>query len=125
MPSPRLRAAARTAVTGAAALGLLFLARPARAATIMVGPGDDWTKIEAAAPGDTVLIAPGTYKFRVYLTGKGTTAQPIVIKAADPANPPVWDLSATPVEDAPGSYMAGDRGRGCWQLSGGTNYQIS
>jgi hypothetical protein len=28
------------------------------------------------------------------------------------------------VEDAPGSYPGGDKGRGCWQVSGGTNYVI-
>src|SRR3569623_6936 len=90
----------------------------ARAATIVVAPGDSYTKLEGAGAGDEVVIAPGTYKFRVYLTKQGTAAQPIVIRAQDPAHPPVWDLGDTLVEDAPGSYTAGDRGRGCWQLSG-------
>ncbi len=97
----------------------------ARAATINVAPGDSYTKIEGAKAGDEVVIAPGTYKFRVYLTQKAPAGNPIVIRAADPTNPPVWDLSAGYVEDAPGSYTAGDRGRGCWQLSGATNIQIS
>jgi hypothetical protein len=96
----------------------------ALAATINVGPGDSYAKIEAANPGDTVLIAPGTYKFRVYLQAMGTAAQPIVIQAADPSQPPVWDLAGTDVADAPGSYTAGDRGRGCWQIIG-SYYQIS
>jgi hypothetical protein len=97
----------------------------ARAATINVAPGDSYAKIEGAKAGDEVVIAPGTYGFRVYLTQKAPAGNPIVIRAADPSNPPVWDLSAGYVEDAPGSYTAGDRGRGCWQLSGATNIQIS
>ncbi|HSY41129.1 MAG TPA: hypothetical protein VLA79_16430, partial [Polyangia bacterium] len=97
----------------------------ARAATINVAPGDSYAKIEGAKPGDEVVIAPGTYGFRVYLTQQAPAASPIVIRAADPTNPPVWDLSAGYVENAPGSYTAGDRGRGCWQLSGATNIQIS
>ena len=97
----------------------------AHAATIAVAPGDSFTKIEAAGPGDEVVIAPGTYKFRVYLTKQGTAAQPIVIRAQDPAHPPVWDLGDTLVEDAPGSYTAGDRGRGCWQLSGAAYVHVS
>jgi hypothetical protein len=97
----------------------------ARAATINIAPGDSYAKIEGAKAGDEVVIAPGTYGFRVYLTQKAPAGNPIVIRAADPSNPPVWDLSAGYVENAPGSYTAGDRGRGCWQLSGATNIQIS
>jgi len=108
-----------TAVTLAGAAGV------AQAATITVGPGDSYTKIEAAGAGDEVVIAPGTYKFRVYLTKQGTAAQPIVIRAQDPAQPPVWDLGDTLVEDAPGSYTAGDRGRGCWQFSGAAYVHVS
>jgi hypothetical protein len=96
-----------------------------RAATIQVGPTDSYDKIEAAGPGDEVVIAPGKYAFRVHLTMSAPADQPIVIRAQDPSNPPVWDLAGTLVENAPGSYHAGDRGRGCWQISGGTNYHIS
>jgi len=104
---------------------LLMASATARAATINVGPSDSYAKIEAAGPGDEVVIAPGTYKFRVYLTQQAPINKPIVIRAADPTNPPVWDLSAGLVENAPGSYTAGDKGRGCWQLSGATNIHIS
>jgi hypothetical protein len=103
----------------------LAAAPGARAATIQVGPGDSYDKIEGAGPGEEVVIAPGTYAFRVHLTRAAPADQPIVIRAQDPANPPVWNLAGTLVENAPGSYTAGDRGRGCWQISGGTNYHIS
>jgi hypothetical protein len=101
------------------------LARRAAAATINVAPGDSYAKIEAAGAGDEVVIAPGTYAFRVHLTKAAPAAQPIVIRAQDPSRPPVWDLSSMLVENAPGSYTAGDRGRGCWQLSGAANVHIS
>ena len=96
-----------------------------RAATINVGPGDSYTKIESAQPGDQVVIAPGTYTFRVYLTKQAPATNPVVIRAQDPANRPVWDFGSTLVENAPGSYTAGDRGRGAWQFSGAQNYLIS
>jgi hypothetical protein len=104
---------------------LASFAGAAYGATIEVTPADSFAKIEGAKPGDEVSIAPGTYKFRVYLQTKATSAQPIVIHAKDPANPPVWDLNGSTVEAAPGSYTAGDRGRGCWQFSGAENIQVS
>ncbi len=94
------------------------------AATITVTTADDYKKIEAAQPGDEVVVAPGTYKFLVFLQQKATAQQPILIHAQDPKNPPVWDLGGIPLDGAPGSYTAGDRGRGCWQLSGATNITI-
>jgi hypothetical protein len=96
-----------------------------KAAVINVGPGDSYTKIEAANPGDQVVIAPGSYAFRVYLTKQATPTNPIVIRAQDPLNRPVWDFGTNLVENAPGSYTAGDRGRGGWQFSGARNYSLS
>lgn len=100
-------------------LSALFMA-----ATITIAPTDDYKKIEAAQPGDEVVIAPGTYKFLVYLQQKASAQNPIRIHAQDPKNPPVWDLNGTILDNAPGSYTAGDRGRGCWQLSGATGIVI-
>ena len=59
------------------------------------------------------------------ITQQGTPLRPIKIRALDPNDKPVWDFSASLVESAPGSYGAGDRGRGGWQISGGAYYQIS
>lgn len=112
----------------AAILALLFsivVGRSGQGATISVGPTDSYQKIESAQAGDEVVIAPGTYAFRVHLTRAGTADKPIVIRALDPAQPPVWDLAGVLVENAPGSYTAGDRSRGCWQVSGGAYYHIS
>lgn len=113
---PSLRAALCLALTLAPSL--------AQAETIRVTPSDDFTAIERAQPGDEVVIAPGTYRFRLFLSQTGTADAPIVIRAEDPSDPPVWDLSGMRAEDAPGSSTRGDRGRGCWQITG-AHYQIS
>jgi hypothetical protein len=110
-----------TAFLTLAALG----ASTAEAALINVTTNDTYAKIEGANPGDEVIIAPGTYAFRVYLTKQATPTNPIVIRALDPANPPVWDFGTNLVENAPGSYTAGDRGRGGWQFSDARSYSLS
>ena len=105
-----------------------FFARPAGASVIMVSPADGptgYAKIEGAMPGDEVIIAPGTYAYRVYLTQPAPASSPIFIHAQDPSSPPVWDMGTTLVDDAPGDYTGGDKGRGCWQVSGGTNITIA
>lgn len=91
---------------------------------IYVTPADSYGPIESAQAGALVLLAPGTYKFRVYLSNSGTTANPIVIRAADPDNPPVWDLDGKDCDEWPGSYTAGDLGRGAWQIEG-SNITVS
>src|SRR6516225_5866336 len=96
-----------------------------QAKVINVTTNDSYTKIEGAVAGDEVVIASGTYAFRLYLTRQATPTNPIVIRALDPARPPVWDFGTTLVENAPGSYTAGDRGRGGWQFSGASSYSIS
>lgn len=97
----------------------------AQAAVINVEPGDNYSKIEGAQPGDQVIIAPGTYAFRVYLTAQAAATNPILIQAQDPSNPPVWDFGTNLVDNAPGDYTAGDRARGAWQFSGARNYCLS
>ena len=97
----------------------------ASAATILVTTNDTFAKIEMARAGDTVLIAPGNYSYRVFLTQPGTAAAPITIRALDLVHRPVWDFGDGLVEDAPGSHTAGYRGRGGWQFSGAQHYRVS
>jgi hypothetical protein len=108
---------------GAAATLLLFASFYARAATITVTTNDTYAKIESAQAGDDVIISPGTYAFRVYLTRAATNT--INIHALDPANPPVWDFGTNFLDNVPGSYTAGDKARGGWQFSGAKNYSLS
>lgn len=105
-------------------MALCFVSGVGHAATIVVNPGDSYDKIEAAQAGDEVLIAPGTYQFRVNLSNDGTPSSKIVIRAQDPDNRPVWDLSGQATSSWPGSYGGGDNGRGCWQVRG-DHYEIS
>lgn len=47
--------------------------------------------LRAAGPGTTIRVAPGTYRGGHHLAGlSGTAAAPIVIEAADEANPPLF-----------------------------------
>jgi hypothetical protein len=71
---------------------------------ILVQPGDDYTKIESAKAGDIVEIAPGIYQFRVRLSNHGTSSDPIIIRAQDPNNPPIFDLSGDWCGNWPGSW---------------------
>lgn len=97
--------------------------------TITIYPGDPYTKLEAANPGDTVLIAPGTYNFRVRLNKAATAQEPIVIRALDPTNRPVFDYTGwtegwvNGVPPFPGSYSGSDAWRSAWRVEG-SHYTI-
>src|SRR5215471_5106599 len=105
------------------ALAMVIAGLSAGAAVFNVTTNDNYTKIEAAQAGDEVVIAPGKYVFRVYLTRAATNT--ITIRALDPANPPVWDFGTNFLDSIPGSYNAGDKARGGWQFSGAKNYSLS
>ncbi|MBN2494137.1 MAG: hypothetical protein JXR96_06070 [Deltaproteobacteria bacterium] len=109
-------------------LGMLLGIRFSRAEVIRVSPEDadqeSWRKIEGAQAGDEVVVAPGTYRFRVYLECEGTESQPIVIRAEDPHDRPVWDLAGDVCGNWPGSYGGGDAYRAIWQVTG-SYYLIS
>jgi hypothetical protein len=121
MTSPLTQQLRRLLLLGTIAFAGLL----APAAVINVTTNDNYTLIESAQPGDQVRIAPGTYSFRVYLTSQAPVTNPITIQALEPTNPPVGDFGTNYVENAPGSYTAGDRGRGGWQFSGAQNYHLS
>ncbi len=98
---------------------LIVLPTTAEAKLISVTTADNWVKIESAVAGDVVEVAPGTYKFRVMLSKTGSASNPITIRAKDPKNRPIWDLSGQAVASWPGSYTAPDKNRGAWQIKGG------
>lgn len=83
-------------------------------------PAVAYGKIEAATAGQTVCISPGTYQFRVTLAKVGTAGAPIVIRALDPANRPVFDYTSNThdVTGWPGSYSASDAVRSAWRVTG-------
>lgn len=93
-------------------------AQVAFAATIRVGPDAGYQPIEAAQAGDEVLLAPGTYRFRLALTNSGTAASPIVIRAEDPSRPPVFDYSDADLISFPGSNAGFHPDRGAWDVRG-------
>ena len=65
-----------------------------------MSPGDTYARIEGAGPGDEVVIAPGRYAFRVYLTAVAPVDQPIV-------SAPLLALAIVLVLLAPGRRGAG------------------
>jgi hypothetical protein len=76
------------------------------------------TAMESAEAGDIIEIAPGNYKFRVNFANAGTEENPIIIRALDPNNRPVWDFEGDDPADSPGTLTGGDRGRAAWQFRG-------
>ena len=117
----------RTLGLGFAAAASL-LALPASAVVINVSPADGptaYTKIEAAVPGDEVIIAPGTYAFRVYLQNQGDGRPAHLHPRRGPGEPPrLGPGRRRSSTTRRGATPAGDKARGCWQVSGGTNYTI-
>ena len=87
---------------------------------VTVTTADSYDKIEAATAGQTVCIAAGTYHFRVTLAKAGTASAPITIRAADPANRPVFDYTSSThdVTGWPGSYSSSDAFRSAWRVTG-------
>lgn len=87
-------------------------------ATIRLGPDAGYQAIEAAQAGDEVVLAPGTYRFRLALTNSGTPSNPIVIHGEDPAHPPLFDYSGADLQSFPGSNAGFHPDRGAWDVIG-------
>jgi hypothetical protein len=87
---------------------------------ITITTSDSYIKIESATAGQVVCISPGTYHFRVTLSKTGTANAPIVIRALDPTNRPVFDYTSNShdVTGWPGSYSASDDYRSAWRVTG-------
>ena len=67
--------------------------------------------MQNAAPGATILIAPGTYVGRFSSSRSGTSASPIVLRSCDPASPAI--LSGSSVSDGSyGIHLTGDH----WEI---------
>jgi hypothetical protein len=85
-----------------AILFVLFLTTTVFAADITITPDMEpvaaYTAVESAVSGDVVLIEPGTYQWRLYLTNDGVT-----IRGTDPDNRPVFDYSGRDCGNWPGS----------------------
>lgn len=81
---------------------LLLYSSTAIAEEIIITPGMNptsaYTTIESASAGDVVLLEPGTYHFRLYLSKDG-----VVVKGRDKNNPPVFDYHGRPCGQWPGS----------------------
>lgn len=93
------------------------------ACSITITTADGYQKLEGAKPGQTVCIAPGTYRFRVTLNKRATATKPIIIRALDPHNRPVFDYAGwgayvDGMPPFPGSYSAGDAVRSAWRVTG-------
>ncbi len=106
------------AMRRAVATVLGLLAHAVFGATIRVSPDAGYQPIEAAQPGDEVVLAPGTYRFRLALTVSGTPSNPIVIRGEDPTQPPLFDYSGADLQSFPGSNAGFHPGRGAWDVIG-------
>lgn len=67
--------------------------------TPMMSITDSIMAIEAAGAGDEVIIAPGTYKFRVFIAGGKNP----LIKALDANNKPIFDYTGQNCDLYPGT----------------------
>ena len=93
--APRAGQARGWARAACAGMGALMLVAGAQARTWHIGAGQEvstpaamnWSQLQ---PGDLVLIHPGNYSGNAMLQDvSGTRANPIRVKAQDPARPPV------------------------------------
>ncbi|MEK3883050.1 cellulose binding domain-containing protein [Paenibacillus sp. PL2-23] len=94
----KARLIALALILGISATGIFPGSSTAEAANVYVDTvGEIRAALQNAQPGDTILVAPGTYEWTTttqvgtkdayyYSTSNGTSANPITIKSQDPAN---------------------------------------
>jgi parallel beta-helix repeat protein len=94
-----------TAVGCRAFVVSLLIAAPAHAGVVNVTTSNELTAaITAAAPGDEIVLANGTYAITdVSCAAEGTAAQPIVVRAASPLGA-VVEISGTEGFKVTGAY---------------------
>ncbi|HZP83714.1 MAG TPA: right-handed parallel beta-helix repeat-containing protein [Chthonomonadaceae bacterium] len=82
-------------------------AQAGQAAPVTVRSAQEFRQAVAQArPGARILLAPGTYPGGFYFDNvRGTQAQPIVIAAADPQNPPVFKGGNNGLHFTASSYL--------------------
>ncbi len=97
------------------AFSVLAAALAASAAGAELTPADDIQKaLDAAAPGDAIVLKDGVYYQSLVITRGGTPGKPVTLKAANGggatisgAVPPAEaKLKFVPVEEEPGMYKA-------------------
>ena len=112
-PAARLRRAAAVAIVGVvAALPAIALATPAHAATTSVSTASQLkSALKTAAPGDTIVLADGTYTGKFVAATSGTAAAPITLAGSRGAV-----LTTGSVGSGYAVNLTGDH----WNLSGFT-----
>ena len=90
-----MRGTLRALTLAGALAALLAVAAPASAATITVAPGESiQAAVDAAAPGDTVVVQPGTYRETVVITTDGVSVRgegAVLEPPAEPSESPCAD----------------------------------
>lgn len=103
----RCGAAPRIAAAACVAALLVLPGRDASATPATRDVSDDAglrAALASAGPGTEIAIAPGTYRGGVWVEGlRGTAAKPVLIRAKDPADPPVFLCGAAAGGDRPPS----------------------
>jgi len=66
------------------------LCAPASAMQHLIRPGDDWQLAASRLrPGDEIILMPGQHRNASIDQARGTAERPIIIRGADPTDPPI------------------------------------
>lgn len=87
---------------------MLLLVGPALAGMVVIAPGGDWCgAINAAAPGDEVVLQAGEHAGPCTLRASGSEGLPVTLRGEDPADPPaiVYEGASSNVIDVLASHV--------------------